>query len=114
MQIPFIGLNTTGENTHTKQYTYIYGVNPVVFYEEMIHTCILISSPQGSKQLYRLIIHPFLVRHEEKIDQYLAQAGKQGLQAVRRLSREGINKAASTVVSSAMRVTFINFIEHLK
>lgn len=28
---------------------------------------------QGSKQLYRVVVHPFLLKHEERIDQYITK-----------------------------------------
>jgi len=74
------------------------------------YTLILVSPPprvfsyQGAKQLYRIIVHPFLLKHEDQIDEYITKAGHTGLDAIRRVSREGINRAATTVVSSAMKV----------
>lgn len=57
---------------------------------------------EGSKQMYRLIVHPFLLRHEERIDRGIAQAGQTGFDTLRRVSQAGLNKAATTVVTSAI------------
>ena len=59
---------------------------------------------QGAKQLYRIIVHPFLLKHEDQIDEYVTKAGHTGLDALRKVSRAGINRAATTVVNSAMMV----------
>ena len=59
---------------------------------------------QGAKQLYRIIVHPFLLKHEDRIDEYVTKAGQTGLDALRKVSRAGINRAATTVVNSAMMV----------
>lgn len=76
-----------------------------LYYEVKILFILWLVLPitEGSKQLYKLLIHPFLMRNEDQIDDYITKAGKSGLDAIRRMSREGINRAATTVVTSAIK-----------
>jgi receptor expression-enhancing protein 1/2/3/4 len=58
---------------------------------------------QGSKQLYRVVIHPFLVRHETEIDETLQNIGEKGKKVLGKVTKHGINLAATTVVTSAIK-----------
>lgn len=58
---------------------------------------------EGSKQMYRLIIHPFLLKHEKQIDHGISKAGQTGFDTLKKISQAGLNKAATTVVSSAIK-----------
>ena len=51
-----------------------------------------------------MVIHPFLVRHETEIDETLQNFGEKGMQAVRTFTQQGVNLAANTVVTSAIKV----------
>ena len=81
----------------------LYTYSHLVMFNSLLFVFVLCSL-QGSKQLYRLIIHPFLVRHETEIDDWARHLGQKGMSAIRRVSRDGINLAASTVVTSAIKV----------
>ena len=59
---------------------------------------------QGSKQLYRVVVHPFLVRHETEIDETLQNIGERGKKVLGKVTQHGINLAATTVVTSAIKV----------
>ena len=49
-------------------------------------------------------MHPFLLRREAQIDVCIAKMGTTGLDALRRVSKEGISIAAAAVVTTAMKV----------
>ena len=59
---------------------------------------------QGLKQLYRIIIHPFLLKHETEIDEYMTHFGEKGVDVLKKVSQSGVNLAASAIVTSAMKV----------
>ena len=59
---------------------------------------------QGAKQLYRVAVHPFLMQREAQIDAGISKLGSTGLDALRRVSKEGLSFAATAVVTTAMRV----------
>ena len=66
--------------------------------------CYLGNHWQGAKQLYRVVVHPFLLKREAQIDIYIAKVGTTGLNALRRVSKEGFNIAATAIVTTAMKV----------
>ena len=82
-------------HTHTHMHTHVRTPPPA-----HTHT----HTHQGSKQLYRVLIHPFLVRNETKIDEYVQHFVEKVMSALRKVSRRWLNLAASTVVLSAIKV----------
>ncbi|KAL5470826.1 hypothetical protein EMCRGX_G028854 [Ephydatia muelleri] len=58
---------------------------------------------EGAKQLYRVAVHPFLMQREAQIDAGISKLGSTGLDALRRVSKEGLSFAATAVVTTAMR-----------
>lgn len=76
-----------------------------LYYEVKILFVLWLVLPitEGAKQLYRYAVHPFLLKHETELDHLLSRAGETGMSALRKFSRAGINMAATTVVSSAMK-----------
>ena len=59
---------------------------------------------QGAKQLYRVAVHPFLMKREAQIDAGISKLGSTGLNALRRVSKEGLSMAAAVVITTAMKV----------
>ena len=51
-----------------------------------------------------MVVHPFLLRHETEIDDTIHHFGEKGMKAIRKVSQHGINLAANTVVTSAIKV----------
>ena len=49
-------------------------------------------------------MHPFLMQREAQIDAGISKLGSTGLDALRRVSKEGLSFAATAVVTTAMRV----------
>lgn len=58
---------------------------------------------KGSRYLYKKFVHPYLEQHEQHIDAYLNKAGEKGLETLKKVGQQGINFAATTMVTSAIK-----------
>lgn len=58
---------------------------------------------KGSRYLYKKFVHPYLEKHEQDIDAYLNKAGEKGLETLKKVGQQGINFAATTMVTSAIK-----------
>jgi len=82
------------------------------FYFE-VKVCIVfwLLSPmtKGSSILYKKFIHPKLSRHEQEIDDYIAQAKEKGYMAVLAVGTKGFDIASKFIVETAIKVSFSCF-----
>ncbi|XP_074640788.1 receptor expression-enhancing protein 1-like isoform X2 [Tubulanus polymorphus] len=75
------------------------------YYEIKIVFVIWLLSPatRGSSILYRKFVHPQLMKREKDIDEYIAQATDKGCAALFTIGTKGLNFAANTVLTTAMK-----------
>ncbi|PAA89556.1 hypothetical protein BOX15_Mlig019595g1, partial [Macrostomum lignano] len=59
---------------------------------------------RGSSFLYRRIIHPNLLKHENEIERYIASASNKGCEVLFEVGQQGMNIAATAVLRTADRL----------
>lgn len=81
------------------------------YYEVKVILVIWLLSPatKGSSMLYRKFVHPMLMRREEEIDEYLAQAKEKGYSTVLHLGQRGVNYATNVIMQTAIKVSALLF-----
>ncbi|CAD5113142.1 DgyrCDS2332 [Dimorphilus gyrociliatus] len=75
------------------------------YYELKIVFIIWLLSPatQGSKIIYKKIVHRQLAKHEEEIDTYIEQASDKGYSALLEIGSRGLSYATNVVLTTAMK-----------
>lgn len=75
------------------------------YYELKIIFIIWLLSPatQGSKIIYKKIVHRQLAKHEEEIDTYIEQASDKGYSALLEIGSRGLSYATNVVLTTAMK-----------